>query len=88
MEVLPMEQAKTKGAIGLFESKYGDKVQICSIIEGDKPYSVEFCGGPHVENTADVKFFKITKEKSSSAGIRRIKAVVGKKALALGQDQQ
>jgi len=88
MEVLPMEQAKQKGAIGLFESKYGDEVQICSIVDGDKPYSVEFCGGPHVENTADVKLFKIVREKSSSAGVRRIKAVVGKKALALGQDQQ
>jgi alanyl-tRNA synthetase len=81
MQMLTLEEAKKTGAIGLFEKKYGDKVQVCSIMEGDKPYSREFCGGPHVENTNEVQLFKITKEKSSSAGIRRIKAVVGKKAL-------
>lgn len=84
MEVLPLDEAKKKGAIGLFEKKYGDKVQICSIMEGDKAYSREFCGGPHVHNTEEVQLFKITKEKSSSAGVRRIKAVVGKKALEQG----
>ncbi|MFO0702604.1 MAG: alanine--tRNA ligase [Candidatus Andersenbacteria bacterium] len=82
MEVVPIDEAKKRGAIGLFESKYGDKVQVCSIVEGGKPYSLEFCGGPHVDNTATVQAFKITKEKSSSAGIRRIKAVVGRKAAA------
>ncbi len=80
MEKLPLDQAKKLGAIGLFEEKYGDLVQICSIMEGDKPYSREFCGGPHVNNTKDVQHFSITKEKSSSAGVRRIRAVVGRKA--------
>jgi len=75
-----VEEAKEQGATGLFEEKYGDTVQVCSIMEGDKPYSRELCGGPHVENTSQVELFKIIKEKSSSAGIRRIKAVVGKKA--------
>jgi alanyl-tRNA synthetase len=81
MQMMTLDEAKKSGAIGLFEKKYGDKVQVCSIMEGDKPYSREFCGGPHVENTNQVQLFKITKEKSSSAGIRRIKAIVGKKAL-------
>ncbi|MFO0705134.1 MAG: alanine--tRNA ligase [Candidatus Andersenbacteria bacterium] len=85
MQIVPLDEAKKLGAIGLFEKKYGDKVQICSIMEGDKAYSREFCGGPHVDNTGTVQLFKITKEKSSSAGIRRIKAVVGRKALELGK---
>lgn len=85
MEKLPLEQAKKLGAIGLFEEKYGDLVQVCSILEGEKAYSREFCGGPHVENTKEVKLFKIIKEKSSSAGIRRIKAIVGRKAQALAE---
>lgn len=82
MRIVPIAEAKKLGAIGLFEKKYGDKVQICSIMEGDRAYSREYCGGPHVNNTREVKLFKITKEKSSSAGIRRIKAVVGRKAQA------
>ena len=79
-EIVTPDEAKAKGAIGLFEKKYGDKVQICSVMEGDQAYSREFCGGPHVHNTAEIQQFKIVKEKSSSAGIRRIKAVVGRKA--------
>jgi len=85
MQILPLDEAKKMGAIGLFDKKYGDKVQICSVMEGDKAYSREFCGGPHVDNTKEVSLFKITKEKSSSAGIRRIKAVVGRKAAELGK---
>ena len=65
-------EAKEIGAIGLFELKYGDKVKVYSI--GD--FSCEICGGPHVANTSELGHFKIRKEKSSSAGIRRIKAVL------------
>jgi alanyl-tRNA synthetase len=85
MEMVTLSEAKKMGAIGLFEKKYGDKVQICSILEGEKPYSREFCGGPHVDNTEAVQLFKITKEKSSSAGVRRIRAVVGRKAQQPGK---
>lgn len=64
--------AKAAGAIGLFEDRYGDKVKV--YVVGD--YSMEICGGPHVRHTAQVGRFKIQKEEASSAGIRRIKAVV------------
>ena len=71
-EDLTLEEAKKKGAIGLFEEKYGDTVRIYAI--GD--YSLEFCGGPHVENIKDLGIFRIKKESASSAGVRRIKAVL------------
>jgi alanyl-tRNA synthetase len=69
---MSFEEAKEAGAIGLFEHKYGDKVKVYFMGE----YSTEVCGGPHVDNTRDLGGFKIKKEQSSSAGIRRIKAVV------------
>lgn len=73
MEEMTVDEAKAKGAIGLFESKYGEKVKVYTI--GD--FSKEICGGPHVHNTSELKSFKIQKEESSSAGVRRIKAIVG-----------
>lgn len=72
-EEMSVDEAKSAGAIGLFESKYGDKVKVYTI--GD--FSKEICGGPHVKNTSELGGFKIKKEQSSSAGVRRIKAVVG-----------
>jgi len=71
-EILTVDEARKKGAAGLFESKYDDKVKAYKM--GD--FSYEICGGPHVTNTGVLKRFKITKEEASSAGIRRIKAVV------------
>lgn len=71
-EDIPLEEAKKKGAIGLFEEKYGDKVRVYKI--GD--FSLEFCGGPHVENTSVLGKFKIIKEEASSTGVRRIRAVL------------
>ncbi len=68
-----VEKAKAEGAIGLFESKYGDVVKMYTM--GD--VSKEICGGPHANNTGDLVSFKITKEQSSSSGVRRIKAVIG-----------
>ncbi len=68
-----VEEAKAEGAMALFGSKYGDQVSLYSI--GD--VSKEICCGPHVENTAELGSFKIQKEQSSSAGVRRIKAVIG-----------
>ncbi|MBQ3231628.1 MAG: alanine--tRNA ligase, partial [Clostridia bacterium] len=73
-EEMTVPEAKAKGAIGLFESKYGERVKVYTMGE----YSMEICGGPHAKNTGDLKSFKIQKEESSSAGVRRIKAVIGK----------
>jgi len=71
-EEMSLEEAKEKGAIGIFEDKYGDVVSVYSI--GD--FSKEICAGPHVKNTAELGKFKIIKQESSSAGVRRIKAVL------------
>ena len=68
-----VEEAKAEGAMALFGSKYGDQVSLYTI--GD--VSKEICCGPHVENTSELGSFKIQKEQSSSAGVRRIKAVIG-----------
>jgi alanyl-tRNA synthetase len=67
-----LEDAKESGAIGVFESKYGDVVKVYEI----PGYSLEICGGPHVSNTSELGSFKIIKEQSSSSGVRRIKAIV------------
>ncbi len=72
-EEMSLEEAKKLGAEGVFESKYGDKVKVYSV--GN--FSTEVCGGPHINNTSEIKgVFKIKKEQSSSAGVRRIKAVI------------
>ena len=71
-EEMTVEEAKKSGAMGLFENKYGDLVKVYTI--GD--FSKEICGGPHVKNTSELGTFKIKKEESSSAGVRRIKAVL------------
>ena len=68
-----VEEAKSEGAMALFGSKYGDQVTLYTI--GD--VSKEICCGPHVQNTSELGSFKIQKEQSSSAGVRRIKAVIG-----------
>ena len=79
-QIYPTDEALKMGAIGAFGERYGDKVKVYSIGEGDNVVSFEVCGGPHVEHTGVLaeggKRFKITKEESSSAGIRRIKAVL------------
>ncbi len=71
-EEMTVPEAKAKGAIGLFENKYGERVRTYKM--GD--YSFEICGGPHAEHTGELGSFKIQKEESSSAGVRRIKAVI------------
>ncbi|HOF11744.1 MAG TPA: alanine--tRNA ligase [Treponemataceae bacterium] len=72
MEVMSLEDAQKSGAIALFGEKYEDKVKVYSV--GD--FSKELCGGPHVENTSEIGTFIIKKEQSSSAGVRRIRAVI------------
>ena len=71
-EEVPLEEAKRRGAIGLFESKYGEKVKLYTM--GD--FSMEICGGPHATHTGALGHFRILKEESSSRGVRRIKAVL------------
>ena len=78
VEELPIEQAKNKGAIAMFGEKYGDMVRVVSFSD----VSVEFCGGTHVKNTADIGSFYIVKESGVSAGVRRIEAVCGASAIA------
>ncbi|MBH1956019.1 alanine--tRNA ligase [Candidatus Saccharibacteria bacterium] len=76
----PTDTAFEMGAIGAFGDKYGDTVKVYKMGDEPKRVSFEICGGPHVEHTAqlaeDGKVFKITKEESSSAGIRRVKAIL------------
>jgi len=69
---MTLDEAKKQGAMGVFEHKYGDKVKVYSISN----FSQEICGGPHAQNTGELGHFKIQKEESSSAGIRRIKAIL------------
>ncbi len=73
MKETTVEEAKAEGAIGLFESKYGERVRMYTM----GPYSKEICGGPHATHTGELVSFKIQKEESSSAGVRRIKAIIG-----------
>jgi len=79
-KLYPTEQALEMGAIGPFGERYGDEVKVYQMGEGDQLASLEICGGPHVDHTGQLaegdKKFKIIKEEASSAGIRRIKAVL------------
>lgn len=79
-EQLPVEEAKQRGAIGLFGDKYaqmGDKINVYFVGDDEKGFfSKEICGGPHVERTSELGSFKIQKEEAVSAGVRRIKATV------------
>ena len=75
-EEMPLEKAKEINAMGVFESKYGDKVKIYFIGKGNENVSKEICGGPHVDRTGVLGHFKIQKEESSSSGVRRIKAIL------------
>ena len=77
-EEMPIEDAKKKGAIALFGEKYGDTVRVVDMGEG---YSVEFCGGTHLDNTAKVGVFHISSEFSVASGVRRIEATTGKNSL-------
>lgn len=79
-DVLPIEEAKKKGAIALFGEKYGDTVRVVDMGRG---YSVEFCGGTHLDNTAKVGVFHIESEFSVASGVRRIEATTGAQSLEI-----
>ncbi|WP_171501781.1 alanine--tRNA ligase [Acinetobacter cumulans] len=86
-ELLDIESAKAKGAMMLFGEKYGEEVRVLSmgsIIE-EKNFSIELCGGIHVKRTGDIGLFKITSEGGVAAGVRRIEAVTGTKAIQVAQ---
>lgn len=76
VEEMTVEEAKAKGAMGVFESRYGEKVKVYSVGEGSEIFSKEICGGPHVDRIGKLGKFSIKKEESSSSGVRRIKAVL------------
>ena len=72
MEEMSVDEAKAQGAVGVFTSKYGEKVKVYTM----GSYSKEICGGPHAKRTGELHHFKIVKEEASSAGVRRIKAII------------
>ncbi len=76
--VLPMAEAKARGAIGIFEEKYGAEVRMLTI----SPDSIELCGGTHVARTGDIGMFKVLSEGGLAAGVRRIEGTTGMNALA------
>ena len=83
IKVTTPEKAIEAGALALFGEKYGDEVRVLSMGQGEgKAYSVELCGGIHVERTGDIAVFVITSEGGVSAGVRRIEAATGAEALA------
>ena len=92
-QTLPIEQARALGAMALFGEKYGDEVRVISMgnngLDGkSKVFSIELCGGTHVRRTGDIGLFRIVQESGIAAGVRRIEALTGKRALASLREQE
>src|SRR5690606_32748154 len=92
-QVLPIEEARRLGAMALFGEKYGDVVRVISMGNSSldnksKVFSIELCGGTHVKRTGDIGLFRIVHETGIAAGVRRIEAVTGPKALERAREQE
>ncbi len=88
-QTMPIDEAMAKGAMALFGEKYGNHVRVLTmgtIDNDDKPFSIELCGGLHVNRTGDIGLFKIVSESGIAAGVRRIEALTGMNALKFVQE--
>ncbi|EFX91853.1 alanine--tRNA ligase [Actinobacillus ureae ATCC 25976] len=84
IETMDIESAKQKGAMALFGEKYGDVVRVVGMTE----FSIELCGGTHVQHTGEIGLFKLVSEGAVAAGVRRVEAVTGEKAMDWLHNQQ